>query len=117
VWNFATGGDVVSSPAVAEGILYFGSYDGKVYAIDASNGDLIWTYQTYDIVVSSPAIAEGVLYIGSYDHIVYAFGSQGDSQEKLPHDDWMILLLASVVIFTAALVALVLWKRRKERHC
>jgi outer membrane protein assembly factor BamB len=33
MWIYSTGGPVYSSPAIADGIVYFGSSDGKVYAI------------------------------------------------------------------------------------
>jgi outer membrane protein assembly factor BamB len=33
LWSFTTGGFVLSSPAVANGIVYVGSDDGNVYAI------------------------------------------------------------------------------------
>jgi len=51
LWVFRTGSDVFSSPAIGgEGIVYFGSEDRKVYAIDAETGekngnlklDLMW---------------------------------------------------------------------------
>ena len=58
----------------------FGSYDGKVYAVDASRGTLRWSYQTGDKVVSSPALAHDTLYVGSYDHMVYAFGPAVETQ-------------------------------------
>ncbi len=32
LWTAATGGYVYSSPAVANGVVYVGSYDGKLYA-------------------------------------------------------------------------------------
>ena len=32
LWSYATGGYVVSSPAVANGVVYAASGDGKVYA-------------------------------------------------------------------------------------
>jgi outer membrane protein assembly factor BamB len=66
---------VASSPAVAGGVVYVGSYDGKIYALDATSGLLIWDYQTDEKVVSSPAVADGEVYVGSYDHFVYAVGS------------------------------------------
>jgi outer membrane protein assembly factor BamB len=31
-WSYTTGGYVWSSPAVANGVVYVGSWDGKVYA-------------------------------------------------------------------------------------
>ena len=37
-WNFTTGNGVFSSPAVANGMTYVGSHDGKVYVLDAATG-------------------------------------------------------------------------------
>src|SRR5215813_280635 len=41
-WVFETGGDVSSQPTVVGGVLYFGSWDGKQYALDAKTGTKIW---------------------------------------------------------------------------
>jgi outer membrane protein assembly factor BamB len=38
LWSFLTGGDVYSSPAVANRVVYFGSEDGNVYALNAATG-------------------------------------------------------------------------------
>jgi outer membrane protein assembly factor BamB len=62
----------LSSPTVARGVVYFGSGDGNVYAIDAASGALQWKFQTGDVVHASPAIADGTLYIGSWDTFFYA---------------------------------------------
>ena len=40
MWNFTTGGYVISGPAVFNGNVYFGSYDHNVYALDALTGTL-----------------------------------------------------------------------------
>lgn len=62
----------LSSPAVADGVVYFGSGDGNVYALDAGSGKLKWKFQTGDVVHASPAISEGTLFIGSWDSYFYA---------------------------------------------
>ena len=54
-----------SSPAVANGVVYVGSLDGNVYALDARTGGLLWSYATGYGVESSPAVANGVVYVGS----------------------------------------------------
>jgi outer membrane protein assembly factor BamB len=41
-----------SSPAVANGKVYFGSGDGNVYAVDAQAGTLMWKFPTKDVVHS-----------------------------------------------------------------
>ncbi len=65
---------VYSSPAVANGVVYVGSY-GNVYALNASTGARLWTYTTGNIVYSSPAVANGVVYVGSDDKNVYALNA------------------------------------------
>jgi outer membrane protein assembly factor BamB len=61
-----------SSPAVADGRVYFGSGDGNVYAVDAKTGVLQWKFPTKDVVHASPAVVEGTVYIGSWDSYFYA---------------------------------------------
>ena len=71
IWNYTTGSSVPGSPAVADGKVYVGSYDKKVYCLDASTGNKIWNYTTGDRVYSSPAVANGMVYVGSWDYNVY----------------------------------------------
>ena len=79
LWSYETGDYVFSSPAVSGGVVYVGSNDSHVYALDSSTGDLIWSYETGDWVLSSPAVSGGVVYVGSYDSHVYALdASTGD---------------------------------------
>jgi eukaryotic-like serine/threonine-protein kinase len=76
LWTFTAGGAVQTSPAVVDGIVYFGSDDGYVYALNAANGSLIWKYNTFGPVQSSPAVNNGVVYIGGYhSHAVFALNA------------------------------------------
>jgi len=73
---------VRSSPTVANGVVYVGSDDGKMYAFNAAgcgSGQCqpLWTYQTGGLIFSSSAVADGVLYFGSTDHHLYAFHLNG----------------------------------------
>src|SRR5665647_2209115 len=52
-WNFTTGGEVRSSPAVANGVVYIGSDDHNVYALNAASGAKLWNFTTGGSVVSS----------------------------------------------------------------
>jgi len=63
-----------SSPAVADGKVYFGLDNNYVYALDAFTGDIIWSYKTEGAVQSSPAISDGLLFVGSNDGNLYAIG-------------------------------------------
>ena len=74
-WKYHTNGAVISSPAMADGIVYAGSTDGNLYAVDAATGTLHWKYTTRGRVVSSPAVYRGVVYFTSYDGHLYAVAS------------------------------------------
>jgi len=76
-WAYTTGSYVYSSPAVANGVVYVGSYDDNVYALNATTGAKLWSYTTGSYVSSSPVVANGVVYVGSYDDNVYAFDQVG----------------------------------------
>ena len=75
-WKFATGNRVVSSPVWYEGALYFGSDDGRVYAVDAASGRQNWKYETSGPVPATPAVADGVVYFPSYDGKFYALDAK-----------------------------------------
>jgi outer membrane protein assembly factor BamB len=71
-WSFHTGGAVISSPGVAGGVVYFGSTDHNLYAVNSADGTLKWKFRTGSRVTSSPAVADGVVYFESYDSNFYA---------------------------------------------
>ncbi|PSQ17544.1 hypothetical protein BRD00_07530 [Halobacteriales archaeon QS_8_69_26] len=66
-WSFETGGEVASSPAVAEvpaaegtdRVVFVGSRDETVYALDAADGTELWRTGISDPVTHSPAVVGG----------------------------------------------------------
>ena len=74
-WSTTTGGGIASSPAVADGVVYAGSLDGKLYAFDAATGAVLWTATTGSSIYSSPAVAKGVVYVGGKDTKLYAYNA------------------------------------------
>jgi outer membrane protein assembly factor BamB len=64
---------VNSSPAAANGVVYIGSPDHNLYAVNATTGKVLWKYETGDAInFSSPAVANGIVYIGSDDKSLHA---------------------------------------------
>ena len=61
-----------SSPAIADGVVYVGSADGRIYALSAADGKEKWHFQTQHVVRATPAVADGRVYCGSFDGHVYA---------------------------------------------
>ncbi|MCU1267512.1 MAG: hypothetical protein JWM21_3830 [Acidobacteria bacterium] len=88
VWKFDTHGGAVardlpspksqtydyltSAATVSGGIVYIGSADKRLYAVDVETGQEKWHFETQGMVRSIPAVAGGLVFIGSYDHNVYA---------------------------------------------
>ncbi len=74
LWRFVTGTSVSSSsPTVSGGVVYIGSPDNALYAVDAVTGKEKWRFATGGAVsASSPAVSDGVVYIGCADSYLYA---------------------------------------------
>jgi len=72
VWKYMTAGAVMSSPSIENGILYIGSQDKKIYAIDAWSGIKVWDFTTLGTIESSAAVANGKVFVGSDDGYVYS---------------------------------------------
>ncbi|PIS42205.1 MAG: hypothetical protein COT24_04785 [Candidatus Kerfeldbacteria bacterium CG08_land_8_20_14_0_20_40_16] len=61
----------------ARGIIYIGSLDNNLYAIDP-RGAILWSFVTNGPIISSSAVdSEGNIYVGSSDHFLYAVQSNG----------------------------------------
>ena len=73
-----------AGPALADGVLYFGDYAGRAYAINASNGHQVWAVGTNGAhfgfgsgnFYATPAVAFGRVYMGNTDGRVYSFGAR-----------------------------------------
>jgi len=75
-WTFETQGEVWSSPTVQDGVVYFGSDDRFLYAVDIATHQLLWKFETGDRVRSRPAVVDGMVYFTSDDNNLYALDSQ-----------------------------------------
>ena len=62
----------MDSPVVAGDVVYVGSYDHKIYALNASTGASIWSYETGSCVLSPAAVVDGIVYVyyGGGDHVI-----------------------------------------------
>jgi len=84
-WAFQTSGQVEAAPAIGNGIIYVGSTDGNLYALNLQ-GQLIWKFQTPSPIGTTPAIgSDGTIYLASSirnssgypEGILYAISSAG----------------------------------------
>ena len=76
-WEFQVQGDVISSPVVYDGKVYFGARSGSVYALDARTGELVWDYSSDGWIDASPAVSSAAVFAPSMDGLLYAL-DRGD---------------------------------------
>lgn len=106
LWRFDAGADLmfsgVSSVAVADGVVYIGSNDNYVYALDAATGKRRWRFHRDAWVApspSSPAVVHGVLYIGNDDGHVFALdAATGKERWRFKTEDWVLVGSSPTVV-------------------
>ncbi len=67
-------GEQFGSVTVAGDVVYAGSDDGNLYAVDADTGETLWTWQTGGPVRAATAVIDNIVYAVSLDGMVYAIG-------------------------------------------
>jgi outer membrane protein assembly factor BamB len=72
VWSRTADAGIGLHPVLADGVLYVGSDDGRLYALDARTGDELWRYDAGSALQGSAAIANGMLFASSEDGTLHA---------------------------------------------
>ena len=74
-WRFEAGGALRASPALVDGVLYLGSTNGALYALEAESGRVRWTVDVGASVVSTPAVSGGLVIVGDRNNTFQAFST------------------------------------------
>lgn len=61
-----------STPLIQDEVIYLGTGNGRMQALNAHNGNVIWSFQAGDIIHNTPAIAGDIIYFGCFEGYVYA---------------------------------------------
>lgn len=78
----------VAAPAIADDIVYIGSLDGRLYALDLFSGTKMWSWDFGSPVASSAAISGNMLFVGCSDGNLYAFRGGSDFEvSRVPETD------------------------------
>lgn len=72
---------IVASVSVANGKVYAGSSDGRVYAMDTVSLDSKWQFATGGKVWSTPAVSGDTVYVTSFDKKLYALNAADGSKK------------------------------------
>ncbi len=76
LWTFECEDEVRGSPTLENGVLYCGSYDNNLYALNSTTGDFIWKYATDGGIVGKPAFYDSSIFIGSEDGRLHAVSAR-----------------------------------------
>lgn len=73
-WKFSTEDEIRCSPAAYKELVFVGSYDTNMWAVNLSNGTFAWKYATHGGIASSPVVDESnrLVMFGSEDNSFYA---------------------------------------------
>ena len=72
-WSYQAKDSIESSAAIADGVVYVGSMDSSLFAIDLATGKLRWRYATTGPVQeSSPCTHGGIVYVGDLNGVFHA---------------------------------------------
>lgn len=66
-WRFRAKRGITASAAYAQGIVFVGSIDWMLYALDANTGWSTWRYRLNKSTISTPCIAENFIFTGAAD--------------------------------------------------
>ena len=105
---------IISSPACADGVIYIGSGDGRLYCVDASSGSYIEPgtgnlssvptgyYLNFDQsistgIVSSPCVSNGWVYANTYDGNFWAFQAQRSVYVSRPDNNDTVVNSAHIL--------------------
>lgn len=64
-----------SKPAFYNDMVFVGSTDANLYAINLSKNKTVWSFRTNAWIMSNPIYKEGIVYFGSNDRNIYALNS------------------------------------------
>lgn len=71
-WEFHAAGAFNAPPAIAEGTVYAGASDGRLYAIALATGKERWRYEAREELGTQPVVAEGTVLVASLADTLFA---------------------------------------------
>lgn len=69
-WKFDTEGKVISTPVVSGEMIYFGSNDGNLYAVNKDTGLEVWRYTLEFPILCEPAVQDDIVFFSGKDIFV-----------------------------------------------
>jgi eukaryotic-like serine/threonine-protein kinase len=85
-WAFNAPSQISCDPVVSEGVVYFGTHKGDLFAVDALSGIERWRFRMRLPVMQPPEIVGGVVYCVSFRSHLFALDAQSGARVSLKGD-------------------------------
>jgi outer membrane protein assembly factor BamB len=96
VWEFSEVHRSISTPSIADDLVYVADYSGFVFCVDANTGDKVWKFDTMGHIWGSTLVADDKVYIGNEDGYLTILKA-GRKMERLAEVDMMAPVYSSPV--------------------
>jgi len=97
---------VYAAPAIGDGLVVIGDYDGLLIGLDQNNGIKKWGFDgANDRYIGEALISDGMVYAPNSDHYLYALDDEGNLQWKFKADgpNWTKPLADANMIYLASM--------------
>ena len=109
LWSLDLGAAVAANPVLVDGVIYAGTIDGTLYAVDLETQTVLWSFNDDDNMASiwgSPVVFSDNLFIGDADGNVYAVSTQdGNPLWPTPFAAGSSVISSGVAVEDAAVFA------------
>ena len=78
LWKFNCGTSVPGGIGGEDGIIYAGTINGMLFAIDAKNGSEKWNFRTGGMITAGAEIKDNRVYFTSFDQKLYCLNEKGE---------------------------------------
>ena len=86
VWDATLEGASFRQPAYADGYLFLGTSDRRLFAVDVANRSIAWTYRTTVGMIGRPAITPERVYVAQHRELAAIDVADGTLDWRLPFD-------------------------------
>ena len=89
LWKFSAEDRIWSTPVVRDRVVYFGSHDNNLYAVNIVDGEEKWRFATDGAIAGRPLLFRDMVIVGSFDKHLYGVDADdGTLRWRIPGGNW-----------------------------